>query len=183
VRAFFSYFASSFIATTLLVSGISHLSRPADFTSVVRSHAVFPSWAAGLIAIAVSIFELFVGALAALSVAPKVSFATRVITFAAAGGGGLAFWVYLRRLLSRPGGATTCGCSPLSAPLTKASQAPSIGLVIVSAIGLLEAATIGSESRLNGFEAVLPSLWGITVSGITLLYPAAVLQFTFRSDV
>jgi uncharacterized membrane protein len=182
VRLFFSYFAGSFIATTLLVSGVTHLSRPADFTSVIRSHAVFPSGAAGLIAITVALFELLVGALAALSLKPRLSLATQLTTFLAAAGAGIAFWLYLRQLLSNPGGQTTCGCSPLSAPLTKASQAPSIALIIVAAIGLFAAVTGSSESRTSGLEGVLPVLWGMTVSGMTLLYPAAVLQFTFRSD-
>jgi len=182
VRVFFSYFPAIFIATTLLVSGVSHLAKPADFTSLVRSHGVFPSWASGLIAITVALFELAVGALAVLTLGLKMSFAMQATTFVAAAGAGIAFWLYLRRLLSNPGGTTKCGCSPLSAPLTKASQAPSIALIIVAAIGLLDVATTSSGSRTSGLEGVLPSLWGMTVSGMTLLYPAAVLQFTFRSD-
>jgi hypothetical protein len=183
VGIFFSNFALSFIAATLLVSGWGHALRPGSFGRVVRSHGVFPSWLITGLTIAVCFFELLVGTLAALSLRSAASFAARVAVLAAAAGAGVAFWVYLRRLLSDdPGAARTCGCSPLSAPLTKASLAPSISLVIVAIVGFAATAAIGADHIVSNLERALPCLWGVSLSGMTLLYPAAVLQFPARSD-
>jgi hypothetical protein len=182
VGIFFANFALSFIAATLLVSGLGHALRPASFGRVVRSHDVFPSWLITWLAIGVCFFELLVGTLAAFSLRPGASFAARVAVLAAAAGAGAVFWVYLRRLLSDPGDATTCGCSPLSAPLTKASLAPSISLVIVSLVGFAATAAVNFDHNISDLERALPCLWGVTLSGMTLLYPASVLQFPVRSD-
>jgi hypothetical protein len=179
---FASDFSLSFIAATLLVSGMGHLSGPAEFQRVIRSHGVFPSWLAGWIGILVSLFELSLGTLAAVSLRPSASLGIRVSVLVAAAGAGAAFWIYLRRLLSNPGDAKACGCSPLSAPLTKASLAPSIALVIVSFVGFTATVAIGVDNQVAGVERVLPCLWGVTLSGITLLYPAAVLHFKLRSN-
>src|ERR1051326_6938342 len=164
---FASDFSLSFIAATLLVSGVVHLYSPAEFQRVIRSHRVFPSWLAGWIGISVSLFELSLGMLAAVSLRPAANVGTRVTVL------GAAFWIYLRRLLSNPGDANTCGCSPLSAPLTKASLAPSIALMIVSFVGVTATLAVGLDNDVTGVERVLPCLWGVTLSGITLLYPAA----------
>jgi hypothetical protein len=183
VGIFFSNFSLSFVAAILLLSGLGHLSNPADFRQVLRSHGVFPSWLAGWIAIAVCLFELLVGGLAALALRPAAGFVARVTALAAAAGAGAAFGVYLRRLLSNPSGPSKCGCSPLSAPLTRASLAPSIGLAIVSVVGFAAMATLGLDTRMSSLDLLLPCLWGMTLAGITLLYPAAVLQFLpLRSD-
>jgi len=179
---FASDFSLSFIAATLLVSGMGHLSGPAEFQRIVRSHGVFPSWLTRWIAILVSLFELSLGLLAVISLRPTASFGTRVTALVATAGAGAAFWIYLRRLLSNPGDANACGCSPLSAPLTKASLAPSIALVIVSFVGFTATVVSGPDNQIAGVERVLPCLWGVTLSGITLLYPAAVLQFKLRSN-
>lgn len=180
---FFSDFSLSFIAATLLVSGLGHTLRPANFGRVIGSHGVFPRWLTAWAAIAVCFFELSVGAAAALSLRPSASFAERATALAAAAGAGIGFWVYLRHLLSHPGSATTCGCSPLSAPLTAASLAPSIGLVVVSVLGFAGTAAAGLSTHTSGLDKALPCLWGVTLAGLTLLYPAAVLQFPLRSDL
>jgi hypothetical protein len=179
---FWSDFSLSFIAATLLVSGMGHLSGPAEFRRVIRSHGVFPPWLAGWIGISVSLLELSLGALAGVSLRSADNFGPRVMVLVAAAGAGAAFWIYLRRLLSNPGDANACGCSPLSAPLTKASLAPSVALVIVSFVGFTATMAVGLDNHISSLERVLPCLWGVTLSGITLLYPAAVLQFRLRSD-
>jgi methylamine utilization protein MauE len=179
---FGSDFALSFIAVTLLVSSVGHLAAPAEFQRVIRSHGVFPSWLAGWIGVAVSLFELSLGTLAAVSLRPSASFGARVTVLVAAAAAGCAFWIYLRRLLSSSGAVSECGCSPLSAPLTKASLAPSVALIVVSAVGFIATVAVGLDDHVVGLDRVLPCLWGVTLSGITLLYPAAVLHFRLRSD-
>ena len=179
---FASDFSLSFIAATLLVSGVVHLYSPAEFQRVIRSHRVFSSWLAGWIGISVSFFELSLGTLAVVSLRRAANVGTRVTVLVTAVVAGAAFWIYLRRLLSNPGDANTCGCSPLSAPLTKASLAPSIALMIVSFLGVTATLAVGLDNDVTGVERVLPCLWGVTLSGITLLYPAAVLQFKLRSN-
>jgi hypothetical protein len=179
---FASDFSLSFIAATLLVSGMGHLSSQAEFRRVIRSHDVFPSWLAGWTAVLVSLVELSLGALAVVSLLPSAGVSTRRIAFVATAGAGAAFLIYLRRLLSNPGDANSCGCSPLSAPLTKASLAPSIALVIVSFIGFTATAAVGLDNQVDAVNRILPCLWGVTLSGITLLYPASVLHFKLRSN-
>src|ERR1043166_7986382 len=102
---FASDFSLSFIAATLLVNGVGHLAGPAEFRRAIRSHAVFPSWLAGWIGILVSLFELSLGMLAAVSLRPAAGFGTRLAALVATAAAGAAFWVYLRRLLSNPGDA------------------------------------------------------------------------------
>jgi len=175
-------FSLSFIAATLLVSGMGHLFGPTEFRRVIRSHGVFPSWLAGWICIAVALLELSLGTLAGVSLRPAASLDARVSVLVATAGAGAAFLIYLRRLLSNPGEASACGCSPLSAPLTKASIAPSVALIIVSFVGFTATVVVGFDNQPSGLERVLPCLWGVTLSCMTMLYPAAVLQFGLRSN-
>jgi hypothetical protein len=54
--------------------------------------------------------------------------------------------------------------------------------MIVSFVGVTATLAVGLDNDVTGVERVLPCLWGVTLSGITLLYPAAVLQFKLRSN-
>ena len=128
----------------------------------------------GLIAVGVCGFELLAGGVALFCLQHSAAVAMQIWVLVSAAVAGTAFWLYIRQLLRKPAGVTSCGCSPLAAPVTRASLAPSIGLVCISILGL--GAIAGAWYGEPRLLIVLPCLWGATFGWITLLYPASVLQ-------
>jgi hypothetical protein len=176
---FFFSFAMSFAAALLLITGVGHAVRPRQFVQVIRRHGLFKSLrVAPMIAMTVCGFELLAGVAAALLVFRDATFAERATVLLATACGGLAFYVYLRWLISQSTGTIPCGCSPLQAPLTRASLAPSLGLIGVSVIGVGAAALIAlnGSSSADGVKTAIPALWGVTFSGLTIMYPALVVH-------
>jgi len=173
VQNFLLLFALAYVAALFLASAAGHIVRFRNFRLLIREHGIVPRASSGLFAAAVCGFELLAGAAALLSLGQLVGQGIRIYVLAGAALAGAAFQFYVRQLLRRAGGATSCGCSPLSAPLTRASLVPSIGVVGISVCGL---AAAGALDRSPGWLPALPCLWGLVFAGMTVLYPAAVLQ-------
>jgi hypothetical protein len=178
MRAFLFNFALGYIATILLTSGMGHLLRPGRFRQLIREHAIMPPGLAGTIALGVAGAE-FLGGATALFAFQTAGPGVRAAVLLGAAVAGTAFWLYLRRLLRQPSGTTSCGCSPLSAHLTKASLVPAVGLVFVAAGGL---ASLGGATSGDALPVVLPRLWGATLAALTILYPASVVPLPPRRE-
>jgi hypothetical protein len=174
VRIFLLFFALAYIAALFLASAGGHVLRLKSFRQLIQEHRIVSAAPAGLIAAVVCGFELSTGWAALFSLGQFASSRMRISVLISAALAGSAFWLYVRQLLRKPTGVTSCGCSPLAAPLTRASLAPSIGVVCISACGL--AAIGGASYHSPGVPVALPCLWGAAFAGITVLYPAAVLQ-------
>lgn len=171
---FVRYFGLMYIAAVLLLSGIGHVVRLTSFRELIDEQRVLPARLAGVIAVAVCALELVAGAAALVALADPANGMLRTLVFIGAAGLGAAFWVYLRQLLRQPGLVRSCGCSPLSAPLTRVSVVPAIGLLLAALGGL---AVVGqTTAEAEGLPILLPSLWGATFAAIALLYPASVLR-------
>jgi hypothetical protein len=166
------YLALSYIATSLLASGVHHGTRLARFSSIVRSHRMIPAGLATPLAILVTVFELAAGG-AALAVLWKETSVPAPLLFSICILIGLAFALYVRQLLRSPKGITSCGCSAFASPLTIASIVPALALMLVSLIGLATTA-FGFASPLHPyFLVVLPLAWGATLALIINLLPAS----------
>jgi hypothetical protein len=124
-----------------------------------------------VVAALVTLFELgaamvFVLMLAGIQALPAgVSLATVVTA-------GVVFFLYMRRLLRHPAGATSCGCSPLTGPLTPASLVPSAGLVVAAVLGLASLAAGADAVSPDGAGVALSMCWGATLAMLVLLLPA-----------
>jgi hypothetical protein len=180
---FATTFSLAYLAASLLTSGIGHLVRFARFRTLVREHGAVPARSASLASIAVVAFELAVGSSALGILLREDAGAFQGLLFGACAVAGVVFTGYVRWLLRHALPAASCGCSPFAGPLTPASIAPAAGLLLVSVLGL---ATVGLGSPLlppiahrsvDVFLA-LPFLWGITLAGIILLFPASMPQPT-----
>jgi hypothetical protein len=166
-------FALAYAATLLLAAAVGHMVRFGNFLKLVREHGLVPPTLSSPVAGAVVGLELLVGAAAVFSLSQFADHGIRIAVLAAAAMTGGAFHLYVQQLLRKSSSASSCGCSPWSAPLTRASLAPSIGAVSISVCGLVAAAA--SQDSL-GALGVLPGVWGLVFAGMTMLYPAAVLQ-------
>ncbi len=176
----FAYYLSlSFIAATLLASGSGHLFGFASFRAVVQSHNVVPPGFTTLVAIVISVFELVAGSASLVVLLSNEATPLAALLFVLCAIAGGAFVWYLRRLLRNPPGIASCGCSPLTSPLTPASLVPATALLVVSAAGLATAG-LGFDHPLHlsyerlGIAVALPLVWGLTLAIITMLLPASV---------
>jgi hypothetical protein len=167
------YFGLSYVGSTLLAGGLGHVVGFPAFRALVRGHGIVPPGWALPAAAAVTVFELAAGGSAAglLLVGPPTAFAAPV--FASCAVASVAFWLYVRRLLGQPVRAASCGCSPASGPLTPASLTPSAALALVSLAGLA-AAVLGPATLAPLVPALLSALWGVTLAGLLVVFPAAV---------
>jgi hypothetical protein len=170
---FFRDFSSAFVAATLLASGLGHAIRLPAFRALVREHGIVPPRWALAVAAGVAAYELAGGGLAAGLLVCRHPAALAASVFGSCALAGCAFWLYVRRLLDRPVRVAWCGCSPISSPLTPASLTPSSSLVVVS-LGGLAAAVLGPADPAALGAALLPALWGVTVAGLLVLFPAVV---------
>jgi hypothetical protein len=186
-------FATTFLAALLVSSGVAHAAAFPAFRATLESHGVVPAGVRTLVAVAVVSAEL---ALGSLLIAAGWSGSDGLAALAFGGGAlvGTAFLLYVRRLLRQPAAASTCGCSPLTAPVTLASLVPAASLTFVAGVGLaavwveadwlaaggVSAATLFMDAarREMGTAAValltlLPIAWGMTCAGVVWLLPAA----------
>jgi hypothetical protein len=117
------------------------------------------------------------GAIALALLGPAVHLAPWALALGSAACG-VAFLVYLRRLLAQPAGAESCGCSPLASPLTRVSLVPSVALLAVSAAGLAAGMLQGASIEPlpgSGTLLMLSVGWGATLALLVLVLPAVVL--------
>ena len=178
MQIFLVLFALAYLATLFLAGAAGHIVRFRNFRLLIREHGIVPHTWSGLAAAAVCGFELLAGVAALLSLRQFAGQRMRIFTLAGAALAGVAFQIYVRRLLRKAGSVTSCGCSPLSAPLTHASLALSTGVVCFSLCGLGAAGAPNPSP--GGLLLALPYLWGLIFAGMTVLYPAAVLQLPGR---
>lgn len=176
---FVYYLAVGYVAATLLTSGMSHGMGLAGFRDVVRSHGFVPASLATPVAAFVTILELAAGGAALAVLLSEEAAARASLLFAVCAVMGVAFALYVRRLLRRPEGITSCGCSPFESPLTWASVVPACALLLASALGLAAAAfgwgrPLDAAYQSLGISVILPLVWGVTLSLIINLLPASV---------
>jgi hypothetical protein len=174
VRGFVYGLSFTFLSAMLLISGVGHATRFARFRSTLRDHGIVPHAHSGLIAALVTGVELLTGAVVA---SVLVSPATAPPYVAVSAALGVAFLVYLRRLLGQPPRALSCGCSFLSGQLTPASLAPAASLLIVSLLAFATTLVAGQAAFFRTGEAasaVLSIGWGATLAVLVLVVPAAV---------
>lgn len=179
--SFLYYLSLSYVATTLLVSGVGHVYGFSSFRDLLRSHNIVPAALATLLSVVVAAVEIVVGiALPAiwLTQQGEAFISTLFVVCAVAGG---VFMLYIRRLLQQPEGIESCGCSPFSGPLTSASIIPAAGLLLMSACGLI-AAALGVKPAFAtayaevGITLALPIVWGSTLALLVILLPASMPQ-------
>lgn len=170
--------ALGYVAATLLASGLGHALWPGGFRDSVRSHGVVPARLAGLVAALVTALELAAGAAAVAVLSSAGAAAWASVLFAACAATGVAFALYVRRLLARPEGIASCGCTPLGGPLTPASLVPACALALASLSGLAGASlgraeTLGAAYGSLGVSALLPVAWGATLAFVINMLPAS----------
>ncbi|MGA7733370.1 MAG: MauE/DoxX family redox-associated membrane protein [Chloroflexia bacterium] len=177
----FAYYLSlAYVAATLLTSGIGHVLGFARFRALVGSHGIIPARFATLVLIIAATFEVAAGSTAVAMLLNTEIAPFAPLLFAIVAALACAFALYIRLLLRRPVGVTSCGCSPFAGPLTPMSIVPAAALLLMSALGLVVTG-LGFSSSLNigyellGFAIVLPLAWGISLSMVVFLLPATLL--------
>lgn len=174
----------SHLLVLLSVTGAGHVLAPRRMSESITAHGIVPHPFVAVAATAVPAVELGIAALAAVALLTGrdiLAGATLVGGFAL----GLMFLAYLGSLI-RSGVHADCGCTPLQAPLTSASAAPSIALAAscglgVAAMVLGGAADVGQVTGPNqhGQVAVtlwslIPIAWGPVLALLVILVPATV---------
>jgi hypothetical protein len=175
---FVYYLSLGYVAATLMISGTGHVLGVAHFRDLMRAHSIIPARLATTTAVLVTAFELAAGSavLAVLLNGEMAVWAPLLLAVCAAAGGAFAF--YIRGLLRRPEGITSCGCSPFAGPLTPASMVPALALLLISLLGLVAAglgysSPLGATYGLLGISVALPLAWGVTLALIIILLPAS----------
>ncbi len=172
MSVFFIYFGLACAAGMLLAGGLGHALRLRAFAKLLQAHGILPRGWTFSLATAMVMCELVPGSSAILLLA---SFDPRPLAawiFAWCLLVGLCFWLYVRRLLIMPVRAESCGCSPLASPLTPTSLGPSITLVATSTLGLVGTFIGPGELPTPLAVAIVPALWGVTFSGLMVVFPA-----------
>ncbi len=169
---FIHYIALSYVAASLMASGVHHVTRIAGFRDIVRSHRIIPAGLAMPLAILVTVFELLVGGTAIAALFRVEVSAQTPLLFSVCAVIGLAFALYVRQLFRSPEGITSCGCSSFDSPLTVASIIPALMLVLVSLLGLASNAFRFGNAP-SPRLLVLPLVWGATLALIINLLPAS----------
>jgi hypothetical protein len=174
----FAYtFSLAYLAATLLSSGVGHLFTYVSFRTLVGAHRIIPLRWAPAIAAFVVVSELGGAGMALASLVRGQVVLPDLLLFAAGTLAGLAFTLYLRRLLAERPGIGSCGCSPLGGPLTPVSLVPATFLLLVSLAGMLATAfglaqPLVLVGTLPPIAMMLPVMWGVTLAGIVILLPA-----------
>lgn len=174
---FVYYFSLSCLAALLLTTGGAHLAGFSAFRALLYEHNLVSSVTSA--AVFILVVELTIGMTALLLLVGGLQTTVAPPLFAASASVGVVFLMYVRRLLRHATSLTSCGCSPLSSPLTPASLLPAATLALVSGAGfvanLLSAAdhtsALANEYGLALYT--LPVLSGIVFAGITMLIPAS----------
>ncbi len=182
MRGFVYGLSFTFLSAMLLVSGLGHATRLARFRSTLRDHGIVPHAQSGLIAALVTGLELLTGAVVASvflspATAPPYVAAAAPSSVAASAALGVAFLLYLRRLLRQPPRAVSCGCSLFSGQLTPVSIAPAASLLLASLLAFTTTVLAGRAAFFRTGEAssaVLSIAWGATLAVLVLVVPAAV---------
>ena len=172
---FLYYLALSYLAASLVPIGVYHGARLGNFSLIVQSHRIVPAVVAVPLAILVAVFELAAGATALAALFNEEAAKVTGLLFSICAAVGLAFTLYVYRLLRHPEGITSCGCSSFASPLTIASVVPALALLLVSLLGLVPAVS-GFGSTLNDGSDIalaLPLCWGATLALIVNLLPAS----------
>jgi uncharacterized membrane protein len=183
VLTFLSYFSLTYVAVTLLTTGIGHFVSFSAFRAIVQTHGLIPTVLSTLVSVAVVAFELLAGSAAIATLFWRDLAFLAVLLFAVCAAVGWVFLCYVWRLLRHPVGVTSCGCSPFEGPLTPASIIPAGALILVALTGL---ATSGCRLGLSltivpeaaGIAMALPLAWGGTLAGIIMLFPITMPQLT-----
>lgn len=183
MRGFVYGLSFTFLSAMLLISGAGHATRFDRFRGALRDHGIVPHAHSGLIAAVVTGVELLTGAVMASvlvwpAIAPPAYVAAAALSYVAVSTAlGVAFLLYLRRLLGQPPRALSCGCSFLSGQLTPASLAPAGSLLIASLLASASTLVSGQAPFFRTGEAasaVLSIGWGATLAVLVLVIPAAV---------
>jgi Methylamine utilisation protein MauE len=172
----------AFLAAIFLGSGAGHALRFGRFRALIRGHGIVPGFWSGAVARAITAFELGIGgAFLWMLFLPAFNPPEATALAAGSGGAGLAFLLYLRRLLQQPVRTLSCGCSLLAGPLTGASVVPSASLLLVSVVGLVAVHLGGLAAFRMPTEWLvrfLPACWGATLAFLVLVLPAVVAPRT-----
>ena len=177
-------FATTFLAAMLLSSGVAHVSNFSAFRAALDTHGFVPTSARTPVALVVMVAEINLGSLT-LVAAWSRSNPLAALVFGGGALAGVGFLLYVHELLRSRVPASTCGCSPLTSPVTQSSLVPAASLTLVSGVGL-GAVWLGSiaspgsgsiaerpEMLGDGIVSTLPVAWGLTLAGIVWLFPAA----------
>lgn len=176
---FVYFFSLSCLAAILLATGAGHLAGFRTFCARLREHRTVRFRLAVLVAGFIVAVELAIGPAASLLLAGVLRARLAPFLFIAGAIVGIVFLAYARRLLRRSTGVTSCGCTPLSGPLTPASLIPAAVLALVSCSGLVCAflpatdipTALAAEQALVSY--LLPVMSGVVFAGITILAPAS----------
>lgn len=174
-------FAPAYLATLWLASGVHHLIRPRELRRSLVEHRLVPRpWAAPLVT-AVTVAELALGATALFVVVrgfgrgvavPALPAITAIVSLASLGMAAL-FLAYLGLLLRRgPAPASSCGCSPVAAPVTRWSLLPAASVVVVALAALVTGAPAPVFATLG--ISLLSTGWGVTLAVLVPALPAMV---------
>lgn len=181
MRGFAYGLSFAFLSAMLLASGVGHAVAFARFRTLIRGHGIVLGPWSGLVAAVVTASELGIGA-AMVGVLLRPASSPLGATLAAGSAvAGLAFLLYLRRLLRQPVRTHSCGCSPLASPLTGVSLVPSASLLMASAVGLGTVLLQGAAAfrmASEGLVRLLPAGWGATLAFLVLVLPAVVVPRT-----
>jgi hypothetical protein len=175
---FIYYLSLGYVAATLMTSGLGHALGIAHFRDLVRAHSIIPAGLVTATALLVIAFELVAGG-SSLAVLLKEEVAAGAsLLFAVCAAAGVAFAFYIRRLLHRPEGITSCGCSLLASPLTPVSIVPALALLLMSMLGMVAAGLgygrpLGVAYGQMGISIALPLVWGVTLALIIIMLPAS----------
>jgi hypothetical protein len=162
----------SFLAAVLLATGVGHLLDFRRFRLLIRDHHVLPAALSGVAAGLVTMLELLGGAVF-VAMLLEGNQLPRAVVLTTTAGAGVAFFIYIRRLLRNPTGTASCGCSPLNGPLTPASLVPAGSLIIAAGLGLASVAAEGVTRSAPEAAVLLLSVgWGATLALLVLLLPA-----------
>lgn len=175
---FFYYLSLGYVATTLLTSGLGHALWIGNFRDLVRSHSIIPAGLVTATAFLVVAFELVAGGSSLAVLLKEEVAALASLLFAVCAAAGVAFAFYIRRLLRRPEGIASCGCSLFASPLTPVSIVPALTLLLISILGMAAAGLgygrpLGVAYGLMGISLALPLVWGITLALIIIMLPAS----------
>lgn len=175
--------ALAYIAFTLLVTGTFHVIRFRDLRQLVKAQGIVRASLTDVAAAALAAFEVAVGTLALASVMGEQREPWIPALSALAG---LAFVLYVRRLLGTRPRPLSCGCSPVAGGVTRASLLPAATLLAMGVAALLAQAVLGSvgpeqwEPPASG--RALATGWGFLLAWSVMLVPAVVPQPDSRRD-
>ena len=176
---FLGCFSMAYIATTLGVTGLQHLAHHGAFREILRQHGLLPAALVTPTAVLVTALELLLPAGAVIALAADAATTPAAyITGGSAGLLGLAFLLYILRLLGSPAHALACGCSPFAGETSRLSLLPGAGLALAALLGLAGVAGGGAASLRYatgafGDIALLAAGYGTILAVLVICTPEA----------